>query len=189
MTISTVPKSASSSSLPASHLPAIRFGIHRRPVQGRHRPQQNARWAGARQLSQLWPQGPPGSAILQRRGSGVAERSEGRCLKPPARGLSRPGMSLPAVATACEQPSAVGASRPAARSARASAQLVDADLDAAPPGRVRLWRSDPTDPLVSRQWGDIDPEPLRRRVSLDGFTKICRQLVHRAACHLLSRHT
>src|ERR1044072_67206 len=49
------------------------------------------------------------------------------------------------------QPSAVRASRPTARPAHASPHLIDADLDAAFPGGFLLCRSDPTNPLVSRQ--------------------------------------
>ena len=56
--------------------------------------------------------------------------------------------------------STVRATGPAAGPAHASAHFVDADFDAAIPGFCFLCRRDPTDPLVSCQWGDIGPEAL-----------------------------
>jgi hypothetical protein len=88
-----------------------------------------------------------------------------------------------------EQVLAVRASGPTARPAHASAQLIDADLDAALPSLFFLGRRDPTDPFVSRQWGDIGPEALRSGIGFYGFPDICWQFVHRAARDLLSRHT
>jgi hypothetical protein len=87
------------------------------------------------------------------------------------------------------QASAVRASGPTARPAHASAQLIDADLDAAFSSLFFLGRCDPTDPLVSRQWGDIRPDALRSGVGFDGFPEVCGQFVHRAARDLLSSHT
>jgi hypothetical protein len=87
------------------------------------------------------------------------------------------------------QPSAVRASGPTARPAHASAQLIDADLDAALPSLFFLGRRDPTDPFVSRQWGDIRPEALRSGIGFYGFPDICWQFVHRAARDPLSSHT
>jgi len=87
------------------------------------------------------------------------------------------------------QPSAVRASGPTARPAHASAQLIDADLDAALPSLFFLGRRDPTDPFVSRQWGDIGPEALRSGIGFYGFPDICWQFVHRAARDPLSSHT
>ena len=86
------------------------------------------------------------------------------------------------------QVSAVRASGPTARPAHASAQLIDADLDAAFSSLFFLGRCDPTDPLVSRQWGDIRPDALRSGVGFDGFPEVCGQFVHRAARDLLSSH-
>ena len=73
-----------------------------------------------------------------------------------------------------EQASAVRASGPTARPAHASAHLIDADLDAAFPSTFFLDRCDPTDPLVSRQWGDIGPEALGSGVGFDRSPEVCR---------------
>ena len=81
------------------------------------------------------------------------------------------------------------ASGPTARPAHASAQLIDADLDAALPSLFFLGRRDPTNPFVSRQWGDIGPEALRRGIGFYDFPEIFWQFVHRAARDLLSSHT
>ena len=81
------------------------------------------------------------------------------------------------------------ASGPTARPAHASAHLIDADLDAVFSRFFLLGRCNPTDPFVSRQWGDIDPEALRHGVGFDGFPEILRQLVHRAARELFISHT
>lgn len=64
------------------------------------------------------------------------------------------------------------ASGPTARSAHASAQLIDADLDATLSSLFFLGRCNPTDPLVSRQWRDIAPEVPHGDVGFNGFTKI-----------------
>ena len=81
------------------------------------------------------------------------------------------------------------ASGPTARPAHASLHLIDADLDAALPGGFLLGRSDPTDPLVSRQRGDIGPKALGTGVKLDGFSEICWQLMDRAVREFLTGHT
>jgi hypothetical protein len=86
------------------------------------------------------------------------------------------------------QASAVRASGPTARPAHASPHLINADLDAALPGGFLLCRSDPADPLVSRQRSDIGPEALRSGVAFDGLPEVCRQLMNRAVSHFLSRH-
>ena len=70
--------------------------------------------------------------------------------------------------------SAVWASGPTAGPTHASAHLIDSDLDAALPRVVFLGRSDPTDPLVSRQWGNIGPEALGGDVGFDGSAEVCR---------------
>ena len=75
---------------------------------------------------------------------------------------------------AVAQASAVGASGPTARPAHASPHLIDADLDAAFPGGFLLGRTDPTDPLVPRQWGDIGPEALGSGVGFDRSPEVCR---------------
>jgi len=87
------------------------------------------------------------------------------------------------------QVSAVRASGPTARPAHASSHLIDADLDAALPGGFLLGRSDPTDPLVSRQRGDIGPNARGSGVKLDGFSEICWQLMDRAVRDFLTGHT
>ena len=86
-------------------------------------------------------------------------------------------------------PSAVRASGPTARPAHASLHLIDADLDAALPGGFLLGRSDPTDPLVSRQRGDIGPKARGSGVNLDGFSEICWQIMDRAVREFLTGHT
>ena len=81
------------------------------------------------------------------------------------------------------------ASGPTARPAHASLHLINADLDAALPGGFLLGRSDPTDPLVSRQRGDIGPKARGSGVKLDGFSEICWQLMDRAVREFLTGHT
>ena len=71
------------------------------------------------------------------------------------------------------QASAVRASGPTAGPAHASPHLIDADLDAALPRGFLLGRSDPTDPLVSRQRGNVGPEALGSGVRFDGPAEIC----------------
>ena len=93
------------------------------------------------------------------------------------------------VVVAGVHPSAVRASGPTARPAHASLHLIDADLDAALPGGFLLGRSDPTDPLVSRQRGDIGPNARGSGVKLDGFSEICWQLMDRAVRDFLTGHT
>jgi len=83
----------------------------------------------------------------------------------------------------------VRTSGPTARPAHASLHLIDADLDAALPGGFLLGRSDPTDPLVSRQRGDIGPNARGSGVKLDGFSEICWQLMDRAVREFLTGHT
>jgi len=73
-----------------------------------------------------------------------------------------------------EQASAVRASGPTARPAHASAHLIDADLDAAFPSTFFFGRGDPTDPLVSRQRGDIAPEALGSGVGFGGSPEVFR---------------
>jgi hypothetical protein len=83
----------------------------------------------------------------------------------------------------------VRASGPTARPAHASLHLINADLDAALPGGFLLGRSDPADPLVSRQRGDIGPKARGSGVKLDGFSEICWQLMDRAVREFLTGHT
>ena len=73
-----------------------------------------------------------------------------------------------------EQASAVRASGPTARPAHASAHLIDADFDAAFSSTFFFGRGDPTDPLVSRQRGNIGPEALGSGVGFDGSPEVCR---------------
>jgi hypothetical protein len=86
------------------------------------------------------------------------------------------------------QASAVRASGPTARPAHSSAHFVDADLDAAFPSDFLLGRCNPTDPFVSREWGDIDPKAFGRGVGFDGAPKVCRKLMDGAACDFLNCH-
>lgn len=86
------------------------------------------------------------------------------------------------------RPSSVRASRPTAWSAHSPAHLVDADLDATPPGFFLPGRCDPTDPLIARQRSNVAPELPRRDVGLDGLPEVTGQLVHRATRDLASSH-
>ena len=83
----------------------------------------------------------------------------------------------------------MGASRPTARAAFPRRKLLDGALDSASARRFLLGRDDPTDPFVSRQWGDIGPEALRSGIGFYGYPEIYWQFVHRAARDLLSGHT
>ena len=83
---------------------------------------------------------------------------------------------------------AVWASGPTARPAHASAHLIDTDPDATLPCSFLLGRSDPADPLVSRQRRDIGPEARGHGIELDGISEICGQLMNRAVRELLSVH-
>jgi hypothetical protein len=85
--------------------------------------------------------------------------------------------------------SAVRASGPTARPAHASPHLIDANLNSALSGGFLLGRSDPTDPLVSRQRGYVGPEVLRSGIKFDGFSEICRQIMDRAVREFLTGHT
>ena len=85
--------------------------------------------------------------------------------------------------------SAVRATGPTTRSAHASAHLIDADLDAALSSGLLLRRSDPTNPLVSRQRGDIGPEAPGNGVRFDGPPEVCWYLMNRAVSDFLNRHT
>ena len=84
---------------------------------------------------------------------------------------------------------AVRASGPTAWPAHAAAHLINTDLDAALSGGFLFGRGDPTDPLVTRQRGEIGPEPFGSGIELDGLSKICRQLMNRAVREFLSGHT
>ena len=80
------------------------------------------------------------------------------------------------------------AAGPTARPAHSSTHLVEANLDSASPGFFLLCRRDPADPLVSRERGDIGPQPYCRGVRLDGFPEVWRQFVNRAARDRFSSH-
>jgi hypothetical protein len=98
-------------------------------------------------------------------------------------------LKLSAARTTVNNLSPVRASGPTARPAHASAQFIDTDLDPAFPSLFFLGRCDPTDPLVSRQWGDIGPKAFRIAVGFDSFSEISRQFVHRAVRESLRGHT
>jgi len=74
----------------------------------------------------------------------------------------------------------VGASRPAARPAHSAAHLIDANLDAAPPCGFLFGGGNPTDPLVSRERGDVQPKAFGNRLQFDGLSEISRELMNRA---------
>jgi hypothetical protein len=82
----------------------------------------------------------------------------------------------------------VGASGPTARPAHATAHLINSDLDAALSGGFLLGRGDPTDPLVTRQRGNVRPKVLGCGIQLDRLSEICRQLVHCAVREFLRGH-
>ena len=81
------------------------------------------------------------------------------------------------------------ASGPTARPAHAAAHLVNSNLDAALSGDFLLGRSNPTDPLVTRQRGNVGPKVLGCGIQLDGLSEICRQFVNCAVLEFLSGHT
>ncbi len=83
---------------------------------------------------------------------------------------------------------AVGASGPTARPTHAISHLIDTDLDATLPSSFLFGRSDPADPLISRQRRDIGPEVRGRAIELDGISEVCGQLMNSAFTELLSVH-
>ena len=83
---------------------------------------------------------------------------------------------------------AVWASGPAAGPTHAFSHLIDTDFDAALPGSFLLGRSNPADPLISRQRGDIGPQDRGRDIELDGISEVCGQLMNRAVREFLSIH-
>lgn len=87
------------------------------------------------------------------------------------------------------EPSAVGASWPAARTPHAVVHLIYPDLDAAPTGGILLGRSHPADPLVARQRREGRPEIPGGDIRLDRPSEISRQLMHCAVCEFLHWHT
>ena len=80
------------------------------------------------------------------------------------------------------------ASGPAAGPPHAIAHLIDTDLDATFSSRLLLGRSDPADPLVPRQWGDIGPETHGRDIKFYGAAEIRGQLMNCAVPKLVSVH-
>jgi hypothetical protein len=70
--------------------------------------------------------------------------------------------------------SAVRATGPTARPAHASAHLIETDLNATFSSLFFLGRRDPTDPLVSCQRRDSDPEALRSGVRFDCTPEVGR---------------
>ena len=84
---------------------------------------------------------------------------------------------------------AVWASGPTARPAHAIAHLINSNLDAALSGDFLLGRGNPTDPLVTRQRGNVGPKVRGCGIQPDGLLEICRQLVNCAAREFLSGHT
>ena len=72
------------------------------------------------------------------------------------------------------------ASGPTARPAHTSPHLINGDLDPPLPSGFLLGRSDPTNPLVSRQRGDVGPEALSSGVRFDGLAEVCWQFMNRA---------
>ena len=84
---------------------------------------------------------------------------------------------------------AMWASGPTARPAHATAHLINSNLDAALSGDFLLGRGNPTDPLVTRQRGNVGPKVLGCGIQLDGLSEICRQFVNCAVLEFLSGHT
>ena len=78
------------------------------------------------------------------------------------------------------------ASGPTARPAHASSHFIDTDVDATLPCSFLLGRSDPADPLVTSQRGDIGPQARGRGIESDGLSEIRGQLMNRALRELLS---
>src|SRR5579864_4797294 len=73
---------------------------------------------------------------------------------------------------------AMWASGPTARPAHASPHLINSNLDAALSGRFLLGRGNPTDPLVTRQRGNVGPKVLGYGIQLDSLSEIRRQFVN-----------
>lgn len=81
------------------------------------------------------------------------------------------------------------APRPTARPAHAAAHLIDAHFDATLSGGFLFGRSNPTDPLVTRQRGEIGPKAFSNSIELDSLSEIFWKLMNRAVRELLSGHT
>jgi hypothetical protein len=97
------------------------------------------------------------------------------------------------IGTKCKQTGVRGAlsvraSRPTARPAHAAPHFIEANLNSPLPCGVFLRRRDPADPLISGHGSDLRPKAFRRGVRLDGFSEVCWQPMHRAACKSLSCH-
>jgi len=84
---------------------------------------------------------------------------------------------------------AMWASWPTARPAHATAHLINSNLDAAFSGGFLLSRGDPTNPLVTRERGDVGPKVRGYGIKLDGPLEIWRQLVNCAVREFLGGHT
>src|SRR5579862_4695796 len=84
---------------------------------------------------------------------------------------------------------AMWASGPTARPAHAAAHLINSNLDAALSGHFLLGRGNPTDPLVTRQRGNVGPQVLGCGIEQDGLSEICRQFVNCAVLEFLRGHT
>ena len=80
------------------------------------------------------------------------------------------------------------ASGPTARPAHATAHLINSNLDAAFPGGFLLSRGDPTNPLVTRERGDVGPKVRGYGIKLDGPLEIWRQLVDCTVSEFFGRH-
>jgi hypothetical protein len=83
---------------------------------------------------------------------------------------------------------AVWAPRPTTRPAHAAAHLIEPDFDAAFSGGLLFGRRDPTDPLVTRQRGEVGPKPFSNSIELDSLSEISWEFMNRAVCDLLSGH-
>ena len=83
---------------------------------------------------------------------------------------------------------AVRASRPTAWPAHATAHFVNPNLDAALSGGFLFGGGNPTDPLVTRQRGYVEPKALGCRIQLDRLSEILRQLVNGAIPEFLRGH-
>ena len=80
------------------------------------------------------------------------------------------------------------ASGPTAWPAHAGVHLINSNLDAALSGSFLFGRSDPTDPLVTCERGEVGPKPRGCGIELDGLSKICGELMNSAVREFLSGH-
>ena len=64
-------------------------------------------------------------------------------------------------------------------------KLSTRSFDPMPPRLQFFWRSDPTNPFIPREWGDLLPCRMSRRISSERYTKILRRSMYRWPGHVL----